>query len=241
LTKIERILKSVAHRPWPITDESWQFYQEWNEALFLHWKVPFDLLRTYVPADLTIDTFEGNCYVSLVAFTMQNIRPRFLPAFATISDFHEINLRTYIENDSKKGVYFLSIESEKEISTFIARTLSGLPYEKATIERDDNVYSSRNIKKGTHLHIQYSVDHVDTPKTDLDRWLTERYCLYNKTDSGLFRFDIHHEEWKLDKLILNETSINYRIGDFNLAPSTIHCVHYSKGVDVVAWKKVQLA
>ena len=241
MTKIERILKSVAHRPWPITDSPWQFYQEWNNALFLHWMVPYDLLRTQVPADLTIDTFDGNCYVSLVAFSMQNIKPRLLPAFAPISDFHEINLRTYIENDSKKGVYFLSIEAEKVISTFIARTLSGLPYEKSDILRSDSVYTSKNVKRGNSLHLKYSIEQADNPKTDLDRWLTERYCLYNKTDAGLFRFDTHHAEWKLDKLVLDETSINYKIGNFNLKPSNIDCVHYSKGVDVLSWKKVQLA
>jgi len=241
LTKIERVLQSVSHRPWPITDEPWQFYQEWNNALFLHWQVPYELLRSHVPSELTIDTFDGTCYVSLVAFTMQHIRPRLLPAYPPISNFHEINLRTYIENDSKKGVYFLSIEAEKVISTFIAKKLSELPYEKADITRNEDVYSSRNENRGNSLQINYSIEPTNTPKSDLDRWLTERYCLYNKTDAGLFRFDVHHEEWKLDKLVLHEPSITYRIGDFNLTHENIDCVYYLKGVEVLSWRKVQIA
>ena len=42
---------------------------------------------------------------------MEQIRPRYLPAVSLVSDFHEINLRTYIDNDERKGVYFLNIEA----------------------------------------------------------------------------------------------------------------------------------
>jgi uncharacterized protein YqjF (DUF2071 family) len=79
------------------------------------------------------------------------IRPKKLPAVKFISDFHEINLRTYIDNDNKKGVYFLNIEAEKHLSAFIARNLSGLPYEKSIIQRRDKIYSSKNSIKNFAL------------------------------------------------------------------------------------------
>lgn len=74
-------------------------------------------IRDLVPSKLKIDTFDGNAYVSLVAFTMEKIRPRYLPAIKFISCFDEINLRTYIDNDNKKGVYFLNIEAGKLLSS----------------------------------------------------------------------------------------------------------------------------
>lgn len=62
-----------------------------------------------VPHDLEIDLFEGKPWVYLVAFTMEKIRPKYLPSFPPISDFDEINIRTYVKKDNKAGVYFLSI------------------------------------------------------------------------------------------------------------------------------------
>jgi len=57
-------------------------------------------------------------------------RPRHLLSLSFVSDFGEITLRTYIDNNNKKGLYFLSIESEKFLSAFIAKSVSGLPYER---------------------------------------------------------------------------------------------------------------
>src|SRR5581483_12444548 len=142
MTNIAAILSSTSHRPYELPVTQWKYYQEWNQALFLHWKVPLAVLRKYVPEQLHIDDFNGDYYVSLVAFTMQKIRPRNLPAVKFLSNFHEINIRTYIDNGNKKGVYFLSMEAGKLLSTFVAKKLSGLPYEKSVIARTAKTYTS---------------------------------------------------------------------------------------------------
>ena len=92
--KIQEILKKTEHRPWSLPDANWKFYQEWNDAVFLHWQVDESELKKLVPADLEIDRYEGKSWVSLVAFTMEKVRPKFLPPFPPISNFHEINIRT---------------------------------------------------------------------------------------------------------------------------------------------------
>ena len=146
---IHDILAVTRHRPFNLPAGKWQYYQEWNNALFLHWKVPAATLRHLVPERLEIDTFHGESYVSLVAFTMENIRPRYLPAVKFISCFDEINLRTYVRHNGKAGVYFLNIEAGKYLSAVIARGLSGLPYEKAQISRQTNHYYSTNKKSSS--------------------------------------------------------------------------------------------
>ena len=110
MTDISAILSDTYHRPFELPIGQWKYYQEWNKALFLHWTIPFNILRKYVPERLHIDSFKGNYYISLVAFTMQKIRPKHLPAIKFISDFHEINLRTYIDEGNKKGVFFKTLK-----------------------------------------------------------------------------------------------------------------------------------
>ena len=104
--KPKEILKSTEHRPWKLPSGNWKFYQEWNDAIFLHWQVSLSALKKYVPNELEIDLFDGKAWVSVVIFKMQKIRPRNLPSFDPISDFDEINIRVYVKSNGKTGVYF---------------------------------------------------------------------------------------------------------------------------------------
>jgi hypothetical protein len=239
----DKILADNQHRPWPIPTGQWQYYQEWNNALFLHWIVPVELIRDLVPAELPIDTFEGKAWVSLVAFTMEKIRPRLLPSLNYISNFHEINLRTYVNYKGKSGVYFLNIEAEKALSTFIARQLSGLPYEKAEIRRfvkgTDYSYTSVNKGKNFKFNTDFTLGNKIESKSDLDKWLTERYSLYLKKDNKLYRYQIHHAEWPLHNVAVNKLECNYAIKQMVLN-NTPPLQHYSKGIRVIAWGSEQL-
>ena len=240
MTAISAILSATSHRPYELPVEQWKYYQEWNNAIFLHWEIPFETLRKYVPEQFCIDSYDGKCYISLVAFTMQKIRPRNLPAVKFISDFHEINLRTYIDINNKKGVYFLNIEAQKHLSAFVAKSLSGLPYEKSMIKRTDNTYSSKNSIREFVLETEFEVKEKLINKSNLDKWLTERYCLYFDKNGKSFRYDIHHKEWELKNVSIKNLHLSYKIGDINLSNKPPDLAHYSDGVKVVAWKRHML-
>ncbi len=240
MSDIIAILGDLVHRPWELPKGKWQYYQEWNDVIFLHWEVPFHELRKLVPQQLNLDDFNSVYYISLVAFTMQKIRPRNLPSLKPISDFHEINVRTYIDNNGKKGVYFLNIEAEKWLSAFIAKKLSGLPYEKATIHRAHESYTSINIEKNFRLEINYRLNGPLINKSELDKWLTERYCLYLIQKNKTFRYDIHHREWSISPIELKHLNLTYQLGKLDLSSERIVKAHYSEGVKVVSWKKEML-
>lgn len=234
------LLSDIKHRPYSLPTGQWQYYQEWNNALFLHWKIPYDELRKAVPARLELDTFEGEVYISLVAFQMQKIRPKHLPAVKFISDFEEINLRTYVINDGKAGVYFINIEAEKYLSAFIARKLSGLPYEKSNILRKGNRFTSKNQLKKFHLEAEFNIQNKLESKTELDHFLTERYCLYLEDRNQLFRFDIHHKEWEIKNVEMKKLNLSYQLADNFRIETHSDLIHYSDGVKVVAWRKVRI-
>jgi uncharacterized protein len=237
MTELSKILSEIAHRPFELPVGSWKYYQEWNNALFLHWEIPLEILRKLVPEVLPIDSHDGKYYVSLVAFTMQKIRPKYLPAVKFISDFHEINVRTYIDNGGRKGVYFINIEAEKHLSAFVARYLSGLPYEKSVIQRTVKTYNSTNAEKKFILDVQFEVKENLLVKSDLDKWLTERYCLYVDVNNNVYRYDIHHREWELKNVGINSLHLDYKIGDIDLSAKAPGLAHYSDGVKVLAWAR----
>lgn len=236
---IKEILSTTNHRPWPIPAEKWKYYQEWNDAIFLHWQVDLQALQALVPPDLEIDLFEGKPWISMVAFTMEKIRPRYLPSFSPISDFHEINIRTYVKKGIKSGVYFLSIEGGTRISCEIARALSELPYRYSKINRPANLYCSENGGYRDKMEIRYEVGQPIQEKSNLDLWLTERYALFQDTESSINEFEIHHLEWPIYNIDILELDINYpRFNEFmSRKPDS---THYSTGVKVIAWDKKKM-
>jgi uncharacterized protein YqjF (DUF2071 family) len=233
---IKEILAMTEHRPWAIPGGKWKYYQEWNRAVFLHWQVDIRELRSLVPPDLEIDLYEGRPWVSLVAFTMEKIRPRYLPPFSPVSDFDEINIRTYVKQGDKTGVYFLSIEGGTRVSCKIAGALSELPYRYSDMKRQGNFYRSENISLKDTLYLNYEAGRALKEKTDLDRWLTERYALFQDTETFINEFEIHHAEWPVYALEIKDIALHYPRFNRLLNPRPDR-THYSTGVQVIAWDK----
>lgn len=235
----KHILNEVFHRPWSIPKGQWKYYQEWNNALFLHWLVDKTELRKFVPDGLEIDLFEGEAWVSVVLFKMEKIRPWFLPPFAPVSNFGEINVRTYVKHGNKSGVYFLSIEGSKWLSCKLAKAISGLPYCKSAMKFTPNSYASKNVLKCDKVDCKVSIGSKITSKSALDAWLTERYALFQDINEKLYKFELHHLPWELNAVELSDFSIDYPRFDslFNGKP---HKIHYSKGVQVLAWGREEV-
>ncbi|WP_194768431.1 YqjF family protein [Tamlana sp. I1] len=233
---IRELLNTTKHRPWEVPNEKWKFYQEWNNAIFLHWEVELSEIKKFIPKELEIDLFEGKPWVSVVAFTMEKIRPKNLPAFPLISNFDEINVRTYVKSNNKTGVYFLSIEGGKNLSCKVAKGMSELPYRFSNIKRTENQYVSNNLQFKDKLNIQFEIGKEITEKTELEKWLTEKYVLFQDTVKSINTFEIHHIEWPLNEISLKNLEVNYP--RFNkLIKNKPNLMHYSKGVKVIAWGK----
>jgi uncharacterized protein YqjF (DUF2071 family) len=122
------ILKSTGNRYFPLPDQPWKYFQQWDNTLFLHWKCSVSALRQYVPPSLEIDTVEGNAWVSLVVFSVKKLRMNGLPWLPYVSKFEEINLRTYVVKDGIRGIYMFSLETNKFLTVLMTRIFIGLPY-----------------------------------------------------------------------------------------------------------------
>jgi len=211
------------------------YYQEWNNLVFMHGRVDMNWLKQLVPPELTIDTFDGDPWISVVPFGMQKIRPYYLPATWPISDFAEINIRTYVSYNGKPGVYFLSIEGSKWLSCYFAKSISGLPY------RYKPFTFSKNELASPHLSFGYEAGEVINAKSDLELWATERYCLYNKLNNNLFRYDIHHIPWPLHKVNITDLHVRYPLLKTMNKVFKVESAQYSPGVQVMAWSKVKVS
>src|SRR5881394_718396 len=88
-------------------------HQSWGSLLFIHWAVPGTVLRPFIPDRLEIDTFDDTAWLAITPFTLWNVRPTFVPPLPWFSNFHELNLRTYVYLDGVPGVWFFSLDANR--------------------------------------------------------------------------------------------------------------------------------
>ncbi len=230
------------HRPWPLPVRNWLLSQRWLNLAFIHWEIDPDQLRENIPPELTIDLYDGKAWIGIVPFDMKGVSFRGLPAVSAFSDFPEINVRTYVEYEGKKGVWFFSLDVPKKFTVWTARTFFHLPYRHAKV--DVNVqYPSIHY---THYmgHCAFEATYQPTGKGDwgddsFERWATERYCLYCQSKRGqLYRTEVQHPPWPLEKADISfqkNTLLNdFKIGDQH--PSVL----FSRSIDVVAYPPTAL-
>jgi uncharacterized protein YqjF (DUF2071 family) len=207
-------------------DQPVLLHQNWHHLLFLHWEVPAAELQRMIPPELTIDTLDGNAYVGLVPFTMTGVRPVLTPPLPWVSNFHEVNVRTYVHRDGRDpGVWFFSLDASSAIAVAAARAAYKLPYFHANIDftashgpiptvsfgskRDDP-----NGPQPAHGRLRYQpmdgIVQAASPGT-IEHFLVERYILYTTdADRRLYRARVHHQPYPLQRaeiLELDETLI----------------------------------
>jgi uncharacterized protein YqjF (DUF2071 family) len=218
-------------------------YQKWSALTFLHWEADAEMLQGMLPAGLTLDTFEGRAFVGLVPFTMSGIRPRGMPAVRGLSDFHETNVRTYVHcGGQDPGVWFFSLEAANAIAVRLARAWFHLPYHYAEmslqVDTDGtHTYESRRLwPKPVPAHCRVMARPVSEPAAalpgSLEHFLAERYLLYSSDGNRLWRGQVHHAPYPLqraeaclvDQTLTKAAGITHSEG--------LPMAHYAGGVSV---------
>jgi len=213
-------------------------FQRWRSLLFLHWPAPVEVLRSLVPAELSLDLHDGVAYVGVVPFAMQGVRPWWYPeAFAF--HFLETNVRTYILKGDKPGVYFFSLDANSRVAVFAARTGWGLPYHYARMEMsrsgDEICYRSRRASTGAVHQVRYQLGEdlgASQPAT-LEHFLLERYLLFVKHKGRLLAGQVHHTPYPVQKVhVLEVRDELMAAAGFQATGKLPAFAHYSPGVDV---------
>ena len=200
----DEILRDVAHRPWPLPSGPWIMFQSWQNLLFAHWRVEVRELRSLVPEALILDEFDGSAWLGLTPFLLTNLHARLLPPLPFMSEFPEMNLRTYVRVGAKPGIFFFSLDAASRLAVAAARLTYRLPYRYAdmTVRSDGDWihYRSRRVGRETAEFIgRYRpIGEASQPAPGTrEHFLTERYALYTMAGDRILRGDIHHPPWRV--------------------------------------------
>ena len=179
----------------------------WVDLLFAHWPVEADALRALIPPALELDTFDGQAWLGIVPFRMEDVAPRGLPAPPVLGAFPEVNVRTYVRHHDRPGVWFLSLDASSRPTVEGARMFFHLPYFRAAMsavtDGDATEYRSRRTdRRGApaELDLRYRPTGPVEPAVpgSLDAWLTDRMRLFAADGEGrILRTEIRHGPWPL--------------------------------------------
>lgn len=182
-------------------------HQRWEHLLFLHWRWDAASIQATLPAGLTVDTWDGVAWVGLVPLFMRHVRPPMLPPLGPLSNFLELNLRTYVYDAAgRPGIYFYALECDQPLAVAGGR-LADLNYQAAEMNArvDEHgwvEFESRRASSAERAGFRYRPRQGDAilAKADsLEFFLIERYRLFAADESGptLETIRVHHAPYRL--------------------------------------------
>ena len=202
----------------------WALRMVWRDLCFMHWPVAPGALAATLPPGLELDTFEDQAWLGVVPFRMSGVAPRFLPDVPGISDFPELNLRTYVRRGEQRGVWFYSLDTAQALAVRAARGLFHLPYFDARMAVSHAAGVTTYASLRTHRHAPPGAfagayrpvgEPLSAPEGSLEHWLTHRLYLYSADSSGrLYRGRIHHDAWPLRRAeaVIHENTLADHLG-----------------------------
>jgi len=139
----------VSGRPWPLPEGPWAQAETREDVLMSHWRVPAEELSRLVPPELELERSDGDAWIGVVAFRVRNLRVRGLPPLPGLSSLLELELRTYVSDGARPGIWLFSLEATNRLLVEAAKRTHRLPAYHARIELE---------AAGSALHLEAERD-----------------------------------------------------------------------------------
>ena len=187
--------------------------QSWRDLTFLHWAVDPGRVAHLMPPGVRPDTLDGVTYVGLIPFRMVGAGIASGPGVPWLGSFLETNVRLYsVDDTGRRGIVFLSLDTDRAAVVVGARGAFGLPYRWARmrygVSGDVHSYDARLRRPGTrpesHVVIRAG---ARRQSTELDEFLSARWGLHVHWWGKTLYVPNHHEVWPVhdaEVLALND-------------------------------------
>ena len=142
---------------------------------------------------------------------MRGIGVPHLPAVPYLGTFPEVNVRTYVIRNGIPGVWFFSLDINRMLPTFVARTTYSLPYcfgkvshsvqqvgNTSVVETLVQRRWPQGVEASTELRVEVG-NKIEAP-SDFEHFLSARWGLYSQTLRKKIRYaPVSHEPWPLHR------------------------------------------
>jgi uncharacterized protein YqjF (DUF2071 family) len=206
LTATSSTLSDAARRRMLALPGEPMFYARWDRAVFIHYATEAASLQPDVPFKL--DLRNGRASVSIVAFTLRQMRPRLGGRigewlFKPIATHEFLNVRTYVRHRGELGIYFLAEWLSNPLSVRLGPRTFGLPYRfgRLTYDHAQNSRALRGIVEAAHGGLAYEGEVCDSEfdpaeSETLTEFVLERYTAFTRNRGRSRFFRVWHSPWE---------------------------------------------
>lgn len=183
-------------------------HAEWRKLALANYVIDPQILTEYVPAKTELDSWNGNCYVSLVGFMFVNTRMLGLKIPFHVN-FEEVNLRFYVRYKDqgvwKRGVTFIKEIVPKPALTLVANTLykehyQTMPMRHIWEQREDSqrvVYEWKYKSQWQSFALTTEAKPSSIDLGSEAEFITEHYWGYTKVnETKTFEYEVTHPKWQ---------------------------------------------
>lgn len=226
---------------------------DWRRLISANYVVSPEIMWKHVPEGTELELFNGQCFVSLVAFRYSDTRLLSVRVpFHTM--FEEINLRFYVRrkiapNQWRSEVAFTRLFFPKRALTMVAKQIYKENYQTFKMkhfwsEVDDKLKVSYALKKDSwHSFDVTSEKEPEKIKPDsYEDFFSKQFWGTSQIDSkSCTIYEIEHPEWHTHRVI--DWNVSFDFGEVfgpefkHLSGEKPHSVHLFDGSEVIVNKR----
>eukprot|EP01041_Mallomonas_annulata_P000229 gene229-414_t len=194
---------------------------KWLNIIMANYAVDPAVLVPYLPNGVTLDTYEGKTYVSLVGFLFKDTSIFNIP-ITLLGTFEEINLRFYVTrkvgNESRKGVVFINETVPNEIVAKVANKLykehyTAVPTKHSWIKKEHELEITYQLKFNeiwNSIKVKALKENFSMQKGSIEEFIYDHYYGYTKVDATQsIEYKINHPSWKIHPIVGFDIDFNF--------------------------------
>jgi uncharacterized protein YqjF (DUF2071 family) len=171
---------------------------------------------------------------------MRAVRPAGFVSVPGISNFLELNLRTYVRDLSgRPGIWFYSLDANQAIAVCLARATFALPYRfarmRARVTAGEIDYWSHRLgaKKALRYRYRPSEPLGEAKLGSLEFFLIERYRLFAGRGKRLLTGQVYHSPYQLRNVSVSHADPElFALDGFDTPTGPPAHILYSRRLDV---------
>lgn len=192
---------------------------QWRKLVMANYVIDPKLLLPYLPAKTEIDVWNGQCYISLVAFMFLNTRVKKC-SVPFHKNFEEVNLRFYVrykeKDEWKRGTVFIREFVPLRMVTLVANNVYDEKYRTVPMRHEwlttkEHLSISYQWKIGNwhSISARATNDPVAIPPGSKEEFITQHFWGYSQKKHYISEYQVAHEPWQLYPLLNATTDVRF--------------------------------